>query len=141
MTATIKEKKGLSRDQILKAEDLVTERVEVPEWGGFAIVRSLTGAERDQFEISGLRQKKGNIETDLGKMINFRSRLVSLTLVDDEGNRLFSNSDVELLSQKSASAINRIFEVSRKLSGLSEADVDDLEKNSEPGPSESSISG
>ena len=130
----------LTRDAILSASDLVTERVEVPEWEGYVIVRSLTGAERDKFEMSTLRQKKGNIETDLGKMVNFRSRLVSLTAVDEDGARLFSDSDIELLAAKNASAINRIFDVSRRLSGLSETDVEDLEKNSEPSQDESSSS-
>ena len=42
----------LTRDQILQANDLVTETVEVPEWGGSVFVKSLTGVERDQFEAA-----------------------------------------------------------------------------------------
>ena len=42
----------LSREDILKAEDLPTEEVPVPEWGGSVLVRGLTGRERDLFETS-----------------------------------------------------------------------------------------
>jgi hypothetical protein len=40
----------LTKEQILKADDLKTETVEVPEWGGPVNIRTLTGAERDAFE-------------------------------------------------------------------------------------------
>ena len=42
----------LTKDQILKSDDLPSEEVSVPEWGGSVMVRSMTGYERDQFEQS-----------------------------------------------------------------------------------------
>ena len=129
----------LNRDAIIDADDLNTETIEVPEWKGSVIIRSLTGQERDQFEMSVLEKRKGNIEAALGKMVNFRARLVALTVVDEDGDRLFSDSDVLLLAKKNASAISRIFDASRKLSGLSESDVEELEGNLEPDPSEDSV--
>ena len=42
----------LTREQILKADDMTTERVPVPEWGGEVLVKSLTGRQRDEFEGS-----------------------------------------------------------------------------------------
>ena len=44
--------KALTRDEILGADDLKTESVKVPEWGGTVLVRELTGAERDEWEAS-----------------------------------------------------------------------------------------
>lgn len=116
----------LTRDAILKATDLPHEDVDVPEWGGTVRVRTLTGAERDQFEASivELRGKKRKINT-----ANIRAKLVALSVVDEQGNRLFSDADVALLGKKSAAALDRVFAVAQRLSGVTEDDVEELEKN------------
>ena len=125
----------LTRDDILNASDLARERVEVPEWGGAVLVRALTGRERDAYEA-------GIVHPDGRKMrytlTNMRARLVSLSVIDEAGARLFSDSDIELLGRKSAAALERVFEVAQRLSGLSEKDVDELAKNSESDPSDDS---
>jgi len=112
----------LTRDDILNAQDLARERIEVPEWGGAVLVRALTGRERDAYEA-------GIVHPDGRKMrytlTNMRARLVSLSVIDEAGARLFSDSDIELLGRKSAAALERVFEVAQRLSGLSEKDVDE----------------
>jgi len=118
--------KLLTREAILQAEDLPTEDVEVPEWGGVVRVRGLTGAERDAFEQSIVEQRGKNTRMNLR---NIRARLVALTVVDEEGNRLFSDDDVEALGRKSAAALNRVFEVAQRLSGLRPEDVEELAGN------------
>lgn len=125
----------LTRDAILQAQDLPTEDVEVPEWGGTVRVRALTGAERDAFEQSIVEQKGKSTKMNLQ---NLRAKLVALTVVDEEGNRIFNDADAKLLGQKSALALNRVFEVAQKLSGLTPADVEELTKNSEGDQSEDS---
>lgn len=125
----------LTRDQILKAQDLPTEDVPVPEWGGTVRVRALTGAERDAFEQSIVEQRGRSARMNLQ---NLRAKLVALTVVDEEGNRIFSDSDAKLLGKKSALALNRVFEVAQKLSGLTSEDVEELTKNSESDQSEDS---
>jgi hypothetical protein len=127
----------LTREQILAADDLKREAVAVPEWGGDVIVKSLTGAERDEFEDSVVRQRGKNRELNLK---NARARLVSLSLVDESGQRLFSAGDVELLGRKSAAALDRVFGAAQKLSGLTEQDIDELAKNSNSDQSDSSTS-
>lgn len=118
--------KLLTRDDILKAQDLPTERVSCPEWGGEVIVRGLTGAERDAFEQGIVETRGKNTRMNLK---NIRARLVALTVVDEQGNRLFSDDDVEPLGRKSATALNRVFEVAQRLSGLTPADVEELAGN------------
>ncbi len=125
----------LTRDQILKAQDLPSEDVPVPEWGGTVRVRALTGAERDAFEQSIVEQRGRSTRMNLQ---NLRAKLVALTVVDEEGNRIFSDSDAKLLGKKSALALNRVFEVAQKLSGLTSEDVEELTKNSESDQSEDS---
>lgn len=127
----------LTRDQILAADDLKRETLEVPEWGGEVIVRSLTGTERDAFEDSVVKQRGNSRELNLR---NARARLVSLSLIDEAGNKLFTDKDVDLLGRKSAAALDRVFAAAQRLSGLTENDIDELAKNSESGQSDSSTS-
>jgi len=136
--------KLLSREEILQAQDLPIEEVEVPEWGGSVLVRGLTGAERDAFEQSIMPpdqmngKKKGKrVKPDLR---NFRAKLVSLCVVDEQGNRLFKSEDVEVLGKKLGVALQRVFEVAQRLSGLDEETEEEFEGNSEPVQSDDSTS-
>lgn len=127
----------LSREQILQAKDLVTEVVEVPEWSGSVLVKSLTGAERDQYESAIVEQKGRDTKVN---MRNARARLVALSVVDEKGKRLFSPNDVSLLGAKSAAALQRVFNVSMRLSGISAEDVRELTEELEENPFEDSPS-
>lgn len=124
----------LTRDSILKADDLKKQLVEVPEWGGSVYVRTLTGTERDNFEQS-IIEAPGKMN-----MANLRARLVSKVLVDDKGQRLFTNADAVELGTKSASALDRIFTIAQKMNGMSTADVEEMVKNSGAAPSGGSTS-
>jgi len=124
----------LTKAQILEVQDLPVEDVHVPEWGGMVRVRGLTGAERDRWELEGLRLRGQRLEMNPG-LDNFRARLVALCVIDEAGERLFSDRDVPRLSEKSGAVLDRLFDVARRLSGLTAADVDDLEKNSPGGQS------
>ena len=137
MTAKLK---ALTREAILEAEDRVTEWVAVPEWRGQVLVRSLSGVERDAYESSIARVRwegtRPTVESNTG---NVRARLVSMTVVDpDSGANLFSERDVLVLGQKSASALERVFKVAQRLSGLSDADVEELKQQLGEGQSDAS---
>lgn len=123
----------LSREQILQAEDLVYEDVEVPEWGGTVRVRGLTGAERDQFEASivSLNGRQSKVDTR-----NVRAKLAALTIIDEDGKRLFTDQDVRQLGLKSAAALDRVFDVAQRLSGLSDQDIEELAENLTGGQSD-----
>ena len=127
----------LSKTAILAAQDLQTEDVEVPEWGGTVRVRSFTGRERDAFEASMVRGEGRDRKVDL---TNMRARLVGLTVIDETGQRLFTDEEVDLLGAKSGAALDRVFAVAQKLNGLSGADVEELSKNSSGVPSAVSTS-
>jgi len=125
----------LSKDQILNAPDIVYETIDVPEWGGKIKVKSLTGDERDGWEQS-IIDMRGNVAA--AKLAGAQARLCALTIVDDDGKQLFTNSDVKALGAKSALALARVFEVSKRLSRLTDEDVDKVLGNSESVQSESS---
>jgi len=127
----------LSREQILKVDDLQFEDVEVPEWGGVVRVRGLTGTERDAFEESIIDQRGKKTRV---VMANLRAKLVAQSIVDEDGRRLFSERDVGALGEKSAAALQRVFNAAQRLSGISDEDVEELVKNSSDGQSDGSIS-
>lgn len=127
--------KTLGRDDILNASDIRKEKVKV--WGGEVWVRGMTGAERDKFEASVI-QFKGNAQNL--NLTNIRAKLCSLTVCDEEGNRLFTEADVQALSEKSAVELSKIFIVAQRLSGITDADVEELAEGLKENPFEDSAS-
>lgn len=121
--------KFLDKATILTASDLPTEKVPVPEWGGTVLVRGLTAAERDAYDMSLVEQREGVQGISLTNMTNMRARLVARCVVDEKGTRLFNDEDVEALGQKSGTPIDRIAEVARRLSGMLPEEKKALEKN------------
>lgn len=129
----------LTREQMLHAHDIRTKTVDVPEWGGQVRVRRLTGEERDRYETSLIQEKKnGQVTRNLR---NARARLVVLGVVDEEGKRIFSDADADALAQRSASAIERLFDAIRELSGMSDQAVEELAENFDETPGDALYSG
>ncbi len=129
--------KLLSRDEILAAEDRATEVVEVPEWGGSVTIRALSGTERDRFETESVsygRTNQGGLQISGVQTNNVRARLVALSVIDAEGKRMFSDKDVLALGDKSAAALNRVFEAAQQLSRISQRDVEVLTADLKGGP-------
>ena len=119
----------LTRDQILAAQDLDREVVDVPEWGDGAqiLARELTAAEREQHYYAMLGDDD---EVDVQKTVGFIQRLCAWCIIDDEGEQLFTQADVEALGKKNSQVLQRIADVVRRLSGLG-TDTEELAKNSE----------
>lgn len=119
----------LSRDAILGAQDLKTEDVPVPEWGGTVRVRCLTAAERDAYEASFVTLGKGGVQRNADALQTVRARMVALTVVGEDGRRLFTEQDVQALAAKSAAAIDRLFQAAQRLNKVSDADIEELAGN------------
>lgn len=128
----------LSKEQILAASDLKTASVDVPEWGGEVMVRMMSGTDRDEWEASLVTVAEDG--TRKPNMTNLRVKLVALTLVGEDGQRMFSVDEIGHLAGKSAAALNRVFEAAQKLNGLGANAEADAVKNSAPGLSEGSTS-
>jgi len=118
--------KLLNKDDILNAPDLPMEEVEVPQWGGTVLIRGMTGAQRDAFEALMLDDKADNVQN---LRQNFRARMVSMAIVDAEGNIMFTPEDIDALGNKSAQALDLVFEKIQKLNAFKKEDVDELVKN------------
>ena len=119
----------LSADDILNADDLKPEPVEVPEWGGTVLVKGMSGTERDKFEGAMLNENMSGVSKDKA-MERYRARLAASCLVDENGKRLFQGDAVmKRLGEKSGQALTRVVEVASRLSGLTDEDVEELTGN------------
>lgn len=116
----------LSAEQILDAADLPFEDVNVPEWGGTVRVRGMSGTDRDRFEAQMLSKDMQSVSKDTA-LERYRARLAAACLVDEQGRRMFrSDAEVKRLGEKSAQALQRVVDVASRLSGLTQADQDEL---------------
>ena len=120
-----------SKDAILAKKQSKTAKVYVPAWEDFVCLRVMSGAERDAFESSVYDGSRRNL-------VNLRGRFAAIVLSNADGERLYSDADASELGQLPATALEVIFDEGRKLNGMSDEDVEDLEGKSESDQSGSS---
>jgi hypothetical protein len=113
----------LKPEQILKAKDMKTELVHVPEWGGDVLVSVISGTKKDEYEMS-LVDNKGKVNPK-----NIRAKLLVASCVNEDGSPLFTRDHIVALGAKSAAAIDRVFSVAQRLNAVNEEDVEELAKN------------
>jgi hypothetical protein len=132
---------ALSKDQIFGASDRKVEVVPVPEWGGDVILKTISGTDRDAFEDSlSTVDEDGNYQPNI---LNADARLLVKCIVDEDGNRVFSDGDADSLGSKSAPVLARLARKARELNSIGldvKAAVDEAGKDSEPDPAEDSTS-
>jgi hypothetical protein len=113
----------LTRDSILTADDLKRELVKVPEWGGDIYIRTMTGSERDVHDVLIHKRKAADILTAV------RATTIAFTACDEAGNLLFTPEDIPALMAKSGAALDRLWDVARRLNKVTEADIEEMKKN------------
>ena len=106
----------LNKQQILAVQDKKFQDVDVPEWGGTVRLATLTASQRDRYETMFTLARN-----DPNSAISIRALLVAACVVDDEGNPIFTQEDVAELSEKSASALTKLFTVALDLNVLTKA--------------------
>lgn len=127
----------LGKSQILAVRQRRTELVTCPLLAGKVRVGAMTARDRDNFEAALVVADGNKRKTDF---TNFRAKLVARTVIDDDGKRIFADEDADALGELEAADIQPIFEVAQRLNGFSQADVDELTKNSSAAPSGASSS-
>lgn len=138
----------LTRDQILAAQDITTEEVSVPQWGGTVLVRGMSGTERNLFEDACTKEipagnragrRAGQTVTKFVKD-NIMAKLCAWCMVDEAGEKLFADTDIGALGKKSGAALQRVMEVAMRLSGLDDDAIDDMAKELQERPFDDSSS-
>lgn len=120
--------KLLTKEEILAAPDLKTKTVEVPEWGGTVKVSQVTAA--DRCELQGMLLDdtgKPKSAAEINRMMTIG--LCAMACVDENGNKLFTQADIEAFGKKSSNAIDKIFAAADELNGISASMGDKLAKN------------
>jgi len=123
----------LTKEQIRDFNDLKKQEVQVEAWGnGTVIVREPTSKERDDYEQGLLVAKRvGKSMEVTPNFTNAKAKLVVKCAINDDGTRMFKDSDAEWLGDKSANAIAQIVEVIERLGRMSQKDIDELTENFE----------
>lgn len=118
---------ALNKEQILAAQDIKIEKVNVPEWGegAYVNVRSLSGLERDAFEAGLVSFING---VAVPHIQQYRSRLCAIAICDDEGKRVFTDREIAEIGKKNGVVLDRIADAASRLSGL---DKDAIQKAAE----------
>ena len=116
----------LNKQNIIDAADIHYKTIAVPEWGGEVRIRSLTAAQRDNYETLLMAQPKHD---GMLRLDNVRARFAVMSVVDDAGELVFTDADIETLAKKSASALGRIYDAVTALNAIAAADVEELAKN------------
>jgi hypothetical protein len=127
---------ALNRDQILNIQDIEVKEIEVPDWKEKVCIRKLTRGQQDEYakrrfgKTAMKHAAKRGAETEVESNISLFGHdawLFAQGVCDEEGKRLFSDSDVKALNDKSGEAIGFVAVKIVEFSGMKE-DVEELEK-------------
>ena len=111
----------LDKKAILELNDIRIEKVHVPEWKGDIYIKEMTGNERDSFALAHRVMDK--TKSSIGALY------AVFTVVDKDGNLLFSEADISSLSKKSGKALDRIFDKAEELNRVFSDIEDDAKKS------------
>ena len=101
----------LNRDAILAADDYFREYVDMPEWGGGVYVRALSAA-------AGLGMANRPEADEMDQATANIGWLLVKTVVDENGQPIFTNDDIPALMGKSKAAIDRLMTVAMRVNGM-----------------------
>lgn len=114
----------LSFEDITQTRNLDFENHFIDEWGGWICVQELTGTDRDAYEFFGQSLVEGE-----GKSFKYKTNkdlkamLVQLSIVDKDGNKVFSKKKIIELQKQSGTVITKIFEIAQRISKLRNEDL------------------
>jgi hypothetical protein len=96
-------------------------------------IAAMSGTDRDAFEAENLGLAA--LDENTGHLSNIRARLLVKCLVDESGERLFVDQDAVELGKVWCAPLDKAFAVAKRINSLSQADMEELEKNSASAPS------
>lgn len=110
---------GILTRQAILATPLRTQELFIPEWNGSVIIKEMTAkqvADNGRFVLT----KDG--KADMSKAVQVPVQMCLQQVVDENGDRLFTDSDIKNIESLHAGAVQRIAEAVRKLSGMQDAE-------------------
>lgn len=120
----------LTREQILKTKDYERKTIDLKEWGGDVIIRSLSHRERAEIFDRPTSTAVERTKTE--------ALVVASAVIDETGDPIFQPEDLEALQKKNPKVIERIAKEILVLSGIFAPE--EVEKNFSPVQTASSSS-
>ena len=115
------------RATILAAADTPIRNVDVPEWGVTVGIRSMSAKSRAA--VMELAQAGDGI--DAAKVLGMWARTLQGSIVDPEtGDPIFDMDDMEVVMDKSAAVVERLWSMCFEQSGMTEDKVNEAGKDS-----------
>lgn len=98
--------KVLNKEDILSANDVELELLEVEEWGGAVYIGAMSVEERLMFDDTHCDEN--------GKFRNLKDPnlvydMLELTLKNEDGTKMFGRDDIKQLKSKNAKVVHKIF--------------------------------
>lgn len=110
----------LTTADILAANDIVDEEVDVPEWGGTVLIRGFTKARQMELRRMATDPKTGRVDNERLEM-----QLFIYGVIDPQ----FVAAQATELRMKSAGALDRVLKRIMAISGMSEESVSEATKS------------
>ena len=110
---------ALTKEQIIGHAGGKREAVEA--FGGTVFIKTMSGIERDGFELACFGQG--------GSKDNLRSKLLVRCLVDENGKRYFADDEHNVLGKQDSVTLDRLFDVARRVNGIGQSEVEQLKKS------------
>lgn len=125
---------ALDKSAIMGMSDRkIVELKDIPGWPDSVFIKELGANDIDRWEQAIADNRSAKIKRPL----YMRGLLLSMSLCDAKGVLLFMDAEAKVIGERSMKAVDYIYDAIAKLSGLRKEDQEELEKNSESGPSDS----
>ena len=118
-----------SREALLKLCKRRYSTVEIPERDISIRIQSLSEAEKSQYETCLIAKNGRGIMRE--RLQDDTRRLIALCVVDEEGKRIFSDSDLSAIANLDSYISSRIYDACQEHCGFNKGDIDETVKNSE----------
>lgn len=110
----MEERKILSKEDVMKADDCSFSEIFIPEWSGHVRIHVISA--KDRLEFEGRYTKKDGA-------INFEHKeapldLLASSLRDEKGAPMFGKSDLNILGAKNGRVINLLFQEALKINWM-----------------------
>ena len=115
----------LSREELIARATLRIEEVAVPQWDTTVRVRELSAIDKDKLQMSMVDMSKvgengaSDGAVSQSSLIGIRAKLVCYCVVDEDGERIFTDADLPAIGEMPAEPLEPIFDVAMRLSGMS----------------------
>jgi hypothetical protein len=118
-----------NREALLKLCKRRYATVDIPERDITVRIQSLSENEKSQYETCLIAKNGKGIMRE--RLQDATRRLLALCIVDDNGDRIFTDGDLSELANLDAFVSSRIYDACQEHCGFNKGDIDETVKNTE----------